>query len=137
MLVARDRSGATADFILEHADKAQTLAALAPVLAPDVVLCTDSGGALGAAARHLGIEHHALNLSKGQQVQSPWHIQNVNGDHGRLKNWMRRFKGVASSYLASYLGWFQSLRPVRPNPRETRTVPGSRRRPMTTTTINA
>lgn len=109
VLVARDRSGATTDFILVRADKAHTVAALAPVLAPDAVLCTDCGGALGAAARKLGVEHHALNISKGQRVQGAWHIQNANGYHGRLKNWMRRFKGVASSYLASYLGWFRAL----------------------------
>lgn len=109
VLVARDRSGATADFILERANKAQTVAALAPVLAPDAVLCTDCGGALGAAARHLGVEHHALNISKGPRVQGAWHIQNANAYHGRLKNWMQRFKGVASSYLASYLGWFRAL----------------------------
>lgn len=109
VLVARDRSGATADFILERAGKAATIAALAPVLAPDAVLCTDCSGALGAAARHLGVEHHALNLSKGQRVQGAWHIQNANAYHARLKGWMRRFHGVASSYLASYLGWFRAL----------------------------
>lgn len=109
VLVARDRSGATADFILQRADKAQTVAALAPVLAPDAVLCTDCGGALGAAARYLGIEHHALNISRGPRVQGAWHIQNANAYHGRLKGWMQRFKGVASSYLASYLGWFRAL----------------------------
>jgi len=101
VLVARDRSGATADFILERADQAHTVAALAPVLARDAVLCTDCGAALGAAARQLGVEHHALNISKGPRVQGAWHIQNANGYHGRLKLWMRRFKGVASSYLAS------------------------------------
>ena len=109
VLVARDRSGATADFILQLAAKAHTVAALAPVLAPDVVLCTDCGGALGAAARYLGIEHHALNISKHPRVQGAWHIQNANAYHGRLKDWMRRSKGVASSYLASHLGWFRAL----------------------------
>lgn len=109
VLVARDRSGATADFILERADKSRTVAALAPVMAPDAVLCTDCGGALGAAARQLGVEHHALNISKGPRVQGAWHIQNANGYHGRLKLWMCRFKGVASSYLASYLGWFRAI----------------------------
>ena len=118
VLVARDRSGATADFILERADKAQTMAALAPVLAPDAVLCTDCGGALGAAARHLGVEHHALNISRGPRVQGPWHIQNANGYHGRLKNWMRRVKGVASSYLASYLGWFRAIDRASQSPRQ-------------------
>lgn len=109
VLVARDRSGATVDFILERADKAHTVAALAPVLAADAVLCTDCGGALVAAAQHLGIEHHALNISKGPRVQGAWHIQNANAYHGRLKSWIGRFKGVASSYLASYLGWFRAL----------------------------
>lgn len=118
VLVARDRSGATADFILERADKAHTVAALAPVLAPDAVLCTDCGGALGAAARHLGVEHHALNISKGPRVQGAWHIQNANGYHGRLKNWMRRFKGVASSYLARYLGWFRAIDRAAQAPRQ-------------------
>jgi transposase-like protein len=118
VLVVRDRSGATADFILERADKGHTVAALAPVLAPDAVLCTDCGGALGAAARHLGVEHHALNISKGPRVQGAWHIQNANGYHGRLKNWMRRFKGVASSYLASYLGWFRAIDRAAQAPRQ-------------------
>lgn len=109
VLVVRDRSGATADFILERADKAHTTATLGPVLAADAVLCTDGGGALAAAARQLGVEHHALNISKGSRVQGAWHIQNVNAYHGRLKGWMCRFRGVASSYLASYLGWFRAL----------------------------
>jgi len=118
VLVVRDRSGATADFILERADKRHTIAALAPVLAADAVLCTDCGGALSAAARHMGVEHHALNLSKGPRVQGAWHIQNANAYHGRLKNWMRRFKGVASSYLASYLGWFRVLDRSAQTPRQ-------------------
>jgi transposase-like protein len=109
VLVARDRSGATADFILERSDKAHTAEALAWVLTTDAVLCTDGGAALAAAARQLGVEHHALNISRGPRVQGAWHIQNVNAYHGRLKSWMRRFNGVASSYLASYLGWFRAL----------------------------
>ena len=74
----------------------------------DAVLCTDGGGALAAVARQLGIEHHVLNMSKGHRVRGPWHIQNVNAYHGRLKLWMQRFHGVATSHLASYLGWFRA-----------------------------
>ncbi len=66
-------------------------------MAPDVVLCTDCSGSLGAAAWHLGVEHHALNLSKGQRVQGARYIQNANAYLSRLKNWTRRFNGVASS----------------------------------------
>ena len=109
VLVVRDRSGASTDFILGRCDQAQLAAVLQPVLAPDVVLCTDGSSALAAAARHIGVEHRALNVSAGQRVRGPWHIQNVNAYHGRLKEWMRRFHGVATSYLASYLGWFRTL----------------------------
>lgn len=109
VLVVRDRSGASTDFILGRSDKAQLIAVLQPVLARDVVLCTDGSSALGAAARHIGVEHRALNMTAGQRVQGPWHIQNVNAYHGRLKEWMRRFHGIATSYLASYLGWFRAL----------------------------
>ena len=109
VLVVRDRSGASTDFILGRSDKAQLTAVLTPVLAPDVVLCTDGSSALAAAARHIGLTHQALNMSSGPRTRGPWHIQNVNAYHGRLKEWMRRFHGVATSYLASYLGWFRAL----------------------------
>ncbi len=109
MLVARDRSGASTDFILGRAKRVQLVATLAPALATDVLLCTDGSSALAAAARHIGIEHHPLNMTSGARVTGPWHIQNVNAYHGRLKAWMRRFHGVATSYLASYLGWFRDL----------------------------
>lgn len=108
VLVTRDRSGACADFILHRADTAQLTAALAPVLAPDVVLCTDGSSAMAAAARQIGVEHHGLNRAAGVRTQGPWHIQNVNAYHGRLKSWMQRFRGVATKYLASYLGWFRA-----------------------------
>ena len=36
-------------------------------------------------------------------------MQNVNAYHGRFKEWMRRFKGVATSYLPNYLEWFRAL----------------------------
>ena len=29
--------------------------------------------------------------------------------HGRLKQWLNRFHGVATHYLDNYLGWFRSL----------------------------
>jgi hypothetical protein len=42
-------------------------------------------------------------------VRGPWHIQNVNAYHNRFKGWLQRFKGVATSYLPNYLGWFRAL----------------------------
>lgn len=109
VLVARDRSGACTDFLLGRADKAQLTTALMPVLSTEVVLCTDGSSAMAAAARQMGVEHHALNMTSGHRTQGPWHIQNVNAYHGRLKAWMQRFHGVATKYLTSYLGWFRAL----------------------------
>ena len=109
VLVARDRSSSTADFILEIVDKAHVSAVLKPLLAQDAILCTDSSKALTATAKDIGVTHHPVNLSAGIRVDGPWHVQNVNAYHSRLKNWMRRFKGVATRYLDSYLGWFRTI----------------------------
>lgn len=109
VLVVRDRAGGTADFILPLADKKHVSAILKPLLAQDAVLCTDGSGSLAAAARDIGVEHHALNFTAGIRVIGPWHIQNVNAYHARLKDWVRRFRGIATRYLDSYLGWFRAV----------------------------
>ena len=33
------------------------------------------------------------------------YINNVNAYHGRLKQWLSRFNGVANKNLPNYLGW--------------------------------
>lgn len=102
VLVMRDRSGGCADQIARAQGAAHLAAVLQPKLAAEAVLCTDGSMALAAAASHIGVEHRAVN---------------INADHSRLKGWMRRFNGVASSYLPSYLGWFHALHrlPINPN----------------------
>jgi len=109
VLVARDRSGQTANLILPSTRAADMAGALRPHLSADTVLCTDGSSALAAAARSLGVEHHAINVSAGSRVRDAWHIQNVNAFDSRLKGWMARFKGIATRYLAHYLGWFRAL----------------------------
>jgi transposase-like protein len=109
ILVLRDRAGRTTDAILEAANKRCVRPVLSTVLAEDAVLCTDGSFMLAAAARDLRIEHQPVNTSRGVRVRGPWHIQNVNAYHGRFKEWLRRFKGIATSYLENYLGWFRSL----------------------------
>lgn len=109
MLVARDRSGATTDFVLQAASIAEVSAVLQPVVADDAILCTDGSPMLASVARVLQVAHEALNLTTGVRVRGPWHIQNVNAYHSRFKGWLRRFHGVASSYLPSYLGWFRAV----------------------------
>jgi transposase-like protein len=109
VLVARDRSGATADFLLEAVSKACLSNALKLRVNADAILCTDGSAAMAATAKELCVHHEAVNLSAGERVRGPWHIQNANAYHGRLKGWMQRFRGVATSYLESYLGWFRAL----------------------------
>jgi len=106
VLICRDRSGNTADFVLKKADKEHIGAALKPLLASDAILCTDSGRALGAAVREIGITHRPINLAAGIRVVGKvYHVQNVNAYDSRLKEWMHRFHGIATHYLANYLGW--------------------------------
>jgi transposase-like protein len=110
VLVARDRSGSTADFILEADDKVHVAAALKPILPKDTSLSTDGSGTLAAAAKAIGVTHRPVNLSAGIRViAGVYLIQNVYDFDSRLKYWIRRFKGVATRYLDSYLGWFRAI----------------------------
>jgi len=109
VLIARDRAGVTMDCILKAMDMTTLSTALKPFLSKDAVLCTDGSLALAGAARRLGVEHHAVNLSAGIRVDGAWHVQNVNAYHSRLKGWLYKFRGVATRYLANYLGWFRAL----------------------------
>ena len=109
VLMARDRAGATANVILDSHKAVSVQAALAPLLPPDTVLCTDGSVTLASAAHALGVQHRAINVSRGIRVNGPWHVQNVNAFVSRLRQWMRRFKGVATKYLDAYLGWFRML----------------------------
>jgi len=109
ILVLRNRTGQTSDFVLEAANIQCVRPVLQTVLAEDAVLCTDGSNMLASVARELGIEHHAVNIFRGERTRGAWHIQNVNAYHGRFKEWLRRFKGIATSYLTHYLGWFRAL----------------------------
>jgi hypothetical protein len=109
ILVLRDRSGQTADFVLQRGDAAHIAPALTQTLDDDAVLCTDASAALAAATRACHLEHHWLNTAHREHRRGAWHIQNVNAYHSRWKTWMVRFHGVATSYLENYLGWFRAL----------------------------
>jgi transposase-like protein len=111
ILVARDRSGRTVDFVTGRAPlrPAHLQRCLPPVVAADIMLVTDGHPAYPAFARKVGIHHRAVTLSAGVRVAGALHVQNVNAYHSRFKQWLRRFNGVASRYLANYLGWRWAL----------------------------
>jgi hypothetical protein len=107
VLVARDRGGATFDFVTGRGavTAAQLHQHLLPVLDKDVLLVTDGHGAYRTFARTAGISHEAVNVRAGERVRGAVHVQNVNAYHSRFRQWLSRFRGVASHYLPNYLGW--------------------------------
>lgn len=78
------------------------------------VLCTDSHKSYDGFAKQHKMKHVKINASKGQYVKDKvYHIQNINGIHSLLKDWMKIFKGgVASGYLQNYMNWFRVIRTV-------------------------
>lgn len=107
VLVARDRSGQTLDFVTGRGPvtKAQLKRCLPAVLDPDVLLVSDSNAAYRYFALEQRITHRAVNLRAGVRVDGAIHVQNVNAYHSRFRGWLRHFNGVATHYLPNYLGW--------------------------------
>ncbi len=110
VLIVRDRHGSTTDAVLPDRTKATLAPILTLILKGDALLCTDGALAYKAVAREYGIPHQPVNLRQKQRVrQKVFHVQNVNAYSSRLKEWMRRFHGVATKYLPNYLGWRRLL----------------------------
>src|SRR5580692_10075625 len=110
ILVARDRNGATFDAILAQVDGASVGLALAGVVTPGNHLIGDGGKAIATFARRAGIPFHTVPAPGKPTPSAPHlHINNVNAYHGRLKQWLNRFNGVATKNLPNYLGWRRAL----------------------------
>ena len=110
VIVARDRSGATIDAVLPNLDIASMTTALGHVIASGAVLCCDRGKVIRGFASRARIKTHVLDAPGGPKPDAPqFHINNVNAYHGRLKEWMRRFHGVATDNLPNYLSWRRTL----------------------------
>lgn len=109
----RDRIGFGADRISVAQDRVRIHAHdLYDVhLSSDTLLITDGDLKLCAAARDRNPKAH-LELP-GKETRgcgySPYHLQTSNSFHSSLKSWMRRFNGVATKYLANYIGWHRHL----------------------------
>jgi transposase-like protein len=111
VIVARDRHGATTDAVLPKLNRVSIAAALDGVVTPANQFCCDGGTAIVAFARRAGIAAHVLPMPGKPNPKAPdFHLNNVNAYHGRLKEWLRRFHGVATKNLPNYLGWRRTLR---------------------------
>jgi transposase-like protein len=110
VLVARDRQGATLDAVLPQLDAASVKAAMEGVVTQANRLICDGGLPLRAFARRANIRCHVVPAPGKPLPEAPnLHINNVNAYHGRLKEWMRRFHGVATKNLPNYLGWRRAM----------------------------
>lgn len=103
VLIARDQNSRVAGEVVgfrrpRPADVADTLAGR---LAPGAELVSRFGhyGAPAVAADLLlRVPHRTVDLGAPEVVSVKWYIV-------RLHRWMRRFRGVATRYLANYLTW--------------------------------
>ena len=110
VIVARDRQGATTDAVLPKLNRVSIAAALDGVVTPANEFCCDGGTAIVAFARRAGIAAHILPVPGKPKPNAPdFHLNSVNAYHGRLKEWLRRFHGVATKNLSNYLGWRRTL----------------------------
>jgi hypothetical protein len=111
VLVVRDRAGATTDAVLPPVNFFSVAEVLEPLTRPgETILCSDGASVYRTYAEHAEIAHRPINVAAGERIiDNVFHIQNVNAYHSRLKNWMRRFCGVATKYLPNYLGWRRAL----------------------------
>jgi len=116
ILVARDRQGATTDAVLATLNRVSIAAALDGVVTPANEFCCDGGTAIVAFARRAKIPAHVLPMPGKPNPTAPdFHLNNVNAYHGRLKEWLRRFHGVATKNLPNYLGWRRTLEALGEN----------------------
>lgn len=108
VLIARDRNKVTTDHILPDRSTRSLADVLDSVIAKSAIFVSDAAPAFCAFANAAKLPHVSLNLSAGERTWGDYHIQNVNNYDSRLKTWMRRFNGVATKYLDSYLGWHRT-----------------------------
>ncbi len=110
VVVARDRSGATFDAVLPGLDAEGLKEAFGDRIAPSTDFCCDGGSASIAFARRAKLKVHVLPAPGNPTPEEPeFHINNVNACHGRFKEWMRRFHGVATENLPTYPSWRRTL----------------------------
>ena len=109
VIVARDRQGARRTRYCRN----WTVCRLRRPWAASLLQPTSSAA---MAARRLSPSHaapgspHTFCRCPANQPQAPdFHLNNVNAYHGRLKEWLRRFHGVATKNLPNYLGWRRTL----------------------------
>jgi len=100
VLVARDRSKSTVSEVacMGRINKATIEDKIGNLISENTTLCTDAWKSYSTFALERNLAHYKLNASERKYViKNIYHIQNVNSFHSNLKNWIKRFKGVAAN----------------------------------------
>lgn len=100
--------GSKASFIapLPAVPSTKTVAdALRPVVQKDAVLCSDASSVYTPLPKLLGVT--VRQIPRGTHKLGPYHINNVNALHSRIRSWLQPFRGVATKHLPKYLAWFR------------------------------
>ena len=105
VVVARDRAGQTCDAVLSSRTAKEVGIRIGDPISPASVLCIEQSRILIKFAKDYGLAFETIGTKQRRGRDKVFHVQNVNAYHSRLKNWMRRFHGVATEHLPSYLGW--------------------------------
>ncbi|MGI9280927.1 MAG: IS1595 family transposase, partial [Endozoicomonas sp.] len=111
VMVARDRSDATVDAVLDNESADELCKHLNGRINIEAVVCADASLAHEKLARKLGFIFKELVTSSKQRVlDGVFHLQHVNSYHSHLKQWIEGiFHGIATKYLSHYLGWRRAL----------------------------
>ena len=105
VVVARDRAGQTCDAVLRTRTAKEVGFRIGGQISPASVLCIEQSRILVKFAKDCGLAFETIGTKQRRGRAKVFHVQNVNAYHSRLKTWMRRFHGVATERLPSYLGW--------------------------------
>lgn len=110
VLVARVRgSGKTLSVVIPSTSAKNIGNVIKPKLAHDAELISDSAPAYRNLAKKYNIAHRSVPRNKNHKTKGTLHINNVNAYDQRLKDWMDRFKGIATKYLPHYIGWHRYM----------------------------
>jgi len=104
ILTLKDRSGSIFVKLVGQARPAfdDIEQPIAQRMSSDAVLCTDGMKAYGKFSREYGVERKNIK----ETDERSYHIQGINALHHEIKDWLREFRGIASKYIDTYLGYF-------------------------------
>ena len=123
VLAAADRGGAMVSAVLPAVSAAALEGALEPVVETDVAPVSDGAAGYPPCAAALGVRREALNAAAGERVRGAFHIQTVNGRHGRLKGFCAAFAASRPSISTVACAGSTSSDSPTPLPQEPASAP--------------